>query len=300
MAEKVSDVTALARALLNDVDQTNFTDALLIPLVASAYRDLQSALYQEAGVSYVKTEAQLIVPAGCTLITDPLTAATIAAPAAGAVRSANLVTITTTAAHGLQVGQAVVIAGVTDASFNGTFVILSVPTSTTFTYAQVAMDATSGNGTATNTPQIPADFVGPHAMWERGEGSSERFVPMDETSTLPDTGISTNLRWWTYLANQLSFIGATRDVRIKLRYEKGLPNLAGVNDPIGIRSAVNALAYMTAAIAARSRGVASAAADFIKIANDQISQLVATYIKPKQRQPVRRRPYGNRRKVIYI
>src|SRR5712691_6740627 len=77
------------------------------------------------------------------------TSATIAAAPNGAVRSSNTVTITTTAAHGFVVGQSVAIAGVTDTSFNGTFTIATVPSTTTFTYAQTGSNATSGGGTAT-------------------------------------------------------------------------------------------------------------------------------------------------------
>ena len=66
----------------------------------------------------------------------------------GAVRASNVVTIKTTAVHGAAVGDEATIAGVTDASFNGRFYIASVPTTTTFTYAQTAADATSGAGTA--------------------------------------------------------------------------------------------------------------------------------------------------------
>lgn len=65
-----------------------------------------------------------------------------------AVRSSNVVTITTAEAHGYPVGMSVLIAGVTDSSFDGTFTIASVPTSTTFTYAQTAADASSSGGTA--------------------------------------------------------------------------------------------------------------------------------------------------------
>lgn len=76
-----------------------------------------------------------------------VTPVTIAAN--GAVRSSNTVTITTTAAHGFVAGQSVVIAGVTDSSFNGTFTIATVPSTTTFTYAQTGSNATSSGGTAT-------------------------------------------------------------------------------------------------------------------------------------------------------
>ncbi len=77
----------------------------------------------------------------------PSTTWTIADAPTGASRSANVVTITTTSAHGLKVGSAVAISGVTDSSFNGGFTVASVPSSTTFTYAQTGSDATSGSGT---------------------------------------------------------------------------------------------------------------------------------------------------------
>jgi len=68
---------------------------------------------------------------------------------AGASRTANVVTITTTAIHNFSAGQAVTVAGVADATFNGTFTIASVPTTTTFTYAQTGSNGTSQSGTAT-------------------------------------------------------------------------------------------------------------------------------------------------------
>jgi LysM repeat protein len=67
----------------------------------------------------------------------------------GAVRSGGTTTITTTYAHEFTAGATVGIAGVADSSFNGTFMVVSAPTSTTFTYSQPsAPDATSGGGSA--------------------------------------------------------------------------------------------------------------------------------------------------------
>jgi len=65
-----------------------------------------------------------------------------------AVRSTNVVTITTAEAHSYPVGMSVLIAGVTTSTFDGTFTIASVPTTTTFTYAQTAADASSSGGTS--------------------------------------------------------------------------------------------------------------------------------------------------------
>lgn len=79
----------------------------------------------------------------------PLTK-TIAASPGGAVRATNVVTITTTAAHGFQKGQKVTVAVTTVVGatvFDGTFVIATVASTTTFTYVQTAADDTGGAGT---------------------------------------------------------------------------------------------------------------------------------------------------------
>lgn len=74
-------------------------------------------------------------------------------PGSGAVRAGNIVTFTTTVAHGFRQGEKITIAAVANASFNGTFYVASVPTTTTFTTAQAGPDATSGGGTATTLNQ---------------------------------------------------------------------------------------------------------------------------------------------------
>lgn len=105
-------------------------------------------------------------PAGAlALIADniqpsPPAAATIAASPTGAVEVVNTVTITTTAAHGLVVGESVTVAGVTVAGYNGTWVIQTVPSPTTFTYTDpVAGLAASGGGTATGI-MLPGSLAG--------------------------------------------------------------------------------------------------------------------------------------------
>jgi hypothetical protein len=54
----------------------------------------------------------------------------------------NVATLTTSVAHGLSVGMTITITDV-DATFNGTYRITTVPTTTTFTYAKVASNVTS-------------------------------------------------------------------------------------------------------------------------------------------------------------
>lgn len=71
----------------------------------------------------------------------------ITASPTGAVRVSGISTITTTSAHGLVPGDVVFIQAVVQTSFNGTYQVDTVPTSTTFTYLQVSEgDNISGQG----------------------------------------------------------------------------------------------------------------------------------------------------------
>lgn len=67
---------------------------------------------------------------------------------ATAKRTSNVVTITTSTNHNLSAVNpgAVLISGVTDATFNGTFAVTSVIDAKTFTYSQTAGDASSSGG----------------------------------------------------------------------------------------------------------------------------------------------------------
>lgn len=95
---------------------------------------------------------------------DVIKASQIQAPNAGAVRVANVVTITTLVDHGFSVGDEVIISGVDDSDFNGTFTIDTVPNTDEFTYVQADVDAVSGNGIA----RLEADIA---AHWQSKKNS---------------------------------------------------------------------------------------------------------------------------------
>ena len=101
-----------------------------------------------AGPTVVDENVIVAIAASPSGATQPA-AVTIAASPNGATENGFLVTITTTAAHGLAADQSVTIAGVAVAGYNGTFPIVSVPSSTQFTYiAGASALAASGGGTA--------------------------------------------------------------------------------------------------------------------------------------------------------
>ena len=79
----------------------------------------------------------------------------------GIARASGVVTVTV-ATHGMSlVGQSVTIAGATGCttSPNGTFVVASIPSTTTYTFAQAGVDETcGGNAPATSTPVASTDY----------------------------------------------------------------------------------------------------------------------------------------------
>ena len=66
-------------------------------------------------------------------------------------KTSQVVTITTSAVHGYSVGDSVTVTAVTNVAVNGTFTITTVPTTTTFTYAQTGgnIGTTADTGTVT-------------------------------------------------------------------------------------------------------------------------------------------------------
>jgi hypothetical protein len=128
--------------------------AAQVPVISATISGPSSVTTAPSQVSYTITVSNPSAFPANVSVTHTLSPVPAAISATGASRNAatGVVTITTTGSHGLNIGQSITIAGVTDASFNGTFVIQDVPTPTTLTYAQAGLTATSGSGTVTGLP----------------------------------------------------------------------------------------------------------------------------------------------------
>ncbi|HUJ82668.1 MAG TPA: hypothetical protein VLW83_12360 [Candidatus Acidoferrales bacterium] len=153
----------------------------------------------------------------------------------------------------------------------------------------------------TSTPQLPTDLMVPHQLWEQQTDSGDLFVPMEKiVGGLPNLQPGTFLRMWEWREDTIQLLGATSGVTVRLRYEKVLPQLVLGTDPILIRASNDALAYATAAIAARARGARALAADMQSITMEATQKLIERYIRPEQFKARRRKPYGYHSRVIYL
>jgi len=153
----------------------------------------------------------------------------------------------------------------------------------------------------TSTPQLPTDLMVPHQLWEQQTGSGDLFVPLEKiVGGLPNLQPGTFLRMWEWREDTIQLLGATSEVTVRLRYEKVLPQLVFGTDPILIRASNDALAYATAAVAARARGARALAADMQSTALEATQKLIERYIRPEQFKARRRKPYGYHSRVIYL
>lgn len=152
-----------------------------------------------------------------------------------------------------------------------------------------------------SSPQLPADCLAPHSLWEMVTGSTDIFLPMEKiVGGLPNFQPGAYLRMWEWLEDQINLIGATQAITVRIRYEKVLPTLVYGTDLVQIRSSTDPLAYSTAAMAARSRGQRALAVDMASAAADATLKLIERYVRPEQYKARRRHPYGRRGRIIYL
>ncbi len=149
-----------------------------------------------------------------------------------------------------------------------------------------------------STPPLPLGFIVPHSLREKPDGTSEKFQQMQKhVSGLPDMDQDVNMGVWEWRDNAIQFVGATRDIVVKIRYEVQLDDLtqAGpTTNIVLIRGAEEAISLRIAAMAVRSRGVRSESGDFQAEYMLEVQRMIRRNRKPEQRKSRRRRPYGFR------
>ena len=107
------------------------------------------------GLATVTTAAAHGLIPGLYVSLVGITAVAVGGGISSIVRNGQVVTVTTFSSHGLSPGALVTIAGVTVTSFNTTAVVLNVTSTTSFTFVQVDVDATSSAGTVSLNWPIP-------------------------------------------------------------------------------------------------------------------------------------------------
>ena len=156
--------------LILDVDATHTTTGQVDSTNLRPRQFLRSITWKNLAYTGATTYNQFN---GCLLLDDydiDKIFPTITATVTNKALTSNVATLTTSAAHGFDVGMEIVVTGV-DATFNGTHTIASIPTATTLTYAKTASNVTSTASTGTITSNV-CHFV------DYNSGSADKVYAM--------------------------------------------------------------------------------------------------------------------------
>jgi hypothetical protein len=135
-----------------------------------------------------------------------------------AVRTDEVVTVTTGAAHGFAAGDQVTVTTVTDLSMNGDFIIGSAPSSTTFTYSNGGPNASASGGTAVDNTLSTS--VNSYARIKKHLGGVGQEADPDMVAEVPGWDSTHRLQGIAYLYVRLQY---SQDV-----FGHGIPNVSAI------------------------------------------------------------------------
>jgi hypothetical protein len=134
------------------------------------------------------------------------------------VRTEEVVTVTTSAAHGFAVGDVVTTDGQSEPTMDGTFVVLSTPSGTTFTYANGGPNASSTGGSATD--KTSTGVTSSKARIRVHTGATNQTADADLRTEVPGWSSNHTLSGIAYVYLRLQY-----DTSV---FSQGIPNISFV------------------------------------------------------------------------
>lgn len=138
---------------------------------------------------------------------------------------------------------------------------------------------------------LPADFVWPIMLKERGLGSSDLYSDMNQRPWEPEISPGDRLTYWSWRTDKIKLVPATTDREVKLYYQCSFPIINVANDSVYgyakqyLIAKTSAMAYMFIAQNTTASEIANLQAE------KNMDQVVNIQSKKSQAMPSRRRPY---------
>lgn len=166
------------------------------------------------------------------------------------------------------------------------------------TEATITANASGGNWAAQ-----PTDIIYPMKMEERAVGATLNtdWVDMTFKEVFPNEIADTTLRYWGWRQEQIIFLGATVDRRVRLYYKRLIVTTPSTGVISGIlQYAENYLEFHLAELAAATIGqnmdIASAMGQYAAI---KMEELLGIISKHNQKVPIRRKGYTKKFRRIW-
>ena len=150
---------------------------------------------------------------------------------------------------------------------------------------------------STTQPTYPSDLVEIQQLWERLAGSSDPFTPMYKQDFLPhylDDIPVDQLVYWTWLNQEIQFVGATTPREVKIDYirQRFTNSVSDTTTVIDVMNSRTFLEFKTAALCSRYIGENTTRADSLDRDAELAKQrMLAISVKGKQDIATRRKPF---------
>jgi len=144
----------------------------------------------------------------------------------------------------------------------------------------------------------PYNILEPISMMERNPGEdADFFLDMIQVGFLPEVDKDENLIYWSFNGQIISFVGATQNKEVVLRYNGWLPVPQLQTDPINVISGARFLGPRIASLAYGAIGKNGEVFD--RIAEKNLYKIMQRTTKAAQ-YPVRRKGYRSAKTGIHL
>lgn len=140
-------------------------------------------------------------------------------------------------------------------------------------------------------PSLPVNITSPISLFEKNVTASDDFyMEMSQVTFLPSQIPQSELAFWSWRAQQIEFIGATQDRKVKFRFNGYLTAPMVLTDPLGFIFAERFLGPRIASLALSSVGQAKRSISAEESAQKNLYQIMQ-YNTTQDQRPVKRRKY---------
>lgn len=135
--------------------------------------------------------------------------------------------------------------------------------------------------------QLPSNFVIPIRMWEKQEGKWKEMTTVGDHLPI-NADPKDQLLWWSWESGKIRFIGATKDIEVRMHYRGSISEIAIPLDTISVNG-LDEVVIAKASAVGSVIGKLDQAQYWEATASELLDRFIQTGLKPLQSTGFRRK-----------